>query len=120
MPSKLFGTACATGNWMAASSGGNTRSIAIADFVCAERSLVIELDGGQHLQQQGYDEQRTRHLQANGYRVLRFWNNDVLVNIENVLEAVLEALASPGPSPQPSPRRGEGAKSSARSTGVNK
>ena len=44
-----------------------------------------------------------------GYRVLRFWNNDVLTNMEGLLEVLLEALASPGPSPQPSPRRGEGA-----------
>lgn len=76
----------------------------VVDFVCTERLLVVELDGGQHAEQQDYDEQRTRHLQAKGYRVLRFWNNDVLTNIESVLEVVIEALASPGPSPQPSPR----------------
>ena len=57
-----------------------------------------------------YDDARTRYLQDKGYRVLRFWNNDVLMNIESVLEAVMEALASSGPSPQPSPRRGEGAR----------
>ena len=80
----------------------------VADLVCVERMLIVELDGGQHLDQQDYDEARTRHLQSKGYRVLRFWNNDVLTNIERVLEVLVEALASPGPSPQPSPRRGEG------------
>jgi very-short-patch-repair endonuclease len=65
--------------------------------------LVIELDGGQHLEQQDDDQARTRHLQAKGYRVLRFWNNDVLTNIESVLEVLIKALASPGPSPQRSP-----------------
>ncbi|MGN2242581.1 endonuclease domain-containing protein [Frateuria sp. GZRR33] len=82
----------------------------VVDFVCSERMLVVELDGSQHFDQQDYDEARTRYLQAKGYRVLRFWNNDVLTNIESVLEAAVEALASPGPSPRPSPRRGEGAK----------
>ena len=91
----------------------------VVDFACTERMLVVEIDGGQHLEQQDYDDARTRHLQPKGYRVLRFWNNDVLTNIESVLEAVISALASPGPSPQPSPRRGEGAKGAARSTGVN-
>jgi very-short-patch-repair endonuclease len=80
----------------------------VVDFVCTEGMLVVELDGGQHLEQQEYDQARTRCLQARGYRVLRFWNNDVLTNIESVLEAVMEALASPGPSPQPSPRLDQG------------
>jgi len=86
----------------------------VVDFVCTERMLVVELDGGQHLDRQDYDKARTRRLQAKGYRVLRFWNNDVLTTIESVLEVLVEALASPGSSPQRSPpslRRdgGEGA-----------
>ena len=81
----------------------------IVDFVCPDASLIVELDGGQHVDQVVYDERRTLELQTMGYRVLRFWNNDVLANLESVLEVLLEALASPGPSPQPSPRRGEGA-----------
>jgi very-short-patch-repair endonuclease len=81
----------------------------IADFVCPDAALIVELDGGQHGDQQIYDERRTSELQAMGYRVLRFWNNDLLTNIDGVLEVILEALASPSPSPQPSPRRGEGA-----------
>ena len=81
----------------------------IVDFVCPDVCLIVELDGGQHGDQLIYDERRTLELEAMGYRVLRFWNNDVLTNIDGVLEAILEALASPDPSPQPSPRRGAGA-----------
>ena len=73
-----------------------------------DAQLIVELDGGQHADQLIYDERRTLELQAMGYRVLRFWNNDVLASLESVLEVLLEALASPGPSPQPS-LEGEGA-----------
>ena len=81
----------------------------IADFACPDAALIVELDSGQHGEQQAYDEARTHKLETIGYRVLRFWDNDVLANIDGVLEVILEALASPGPSPQPSPRWGEGA-----------
>ena len=94
----------------------------MVDFICTERMLVVELDGSQHLEQQDYDDVRTRYLQANGYRVLRFWNNDVLTNIESVLEAVTEALASPGTSPSHflHLQKGMGEpKGNARSIGVN-
>jgi very-short-patch-repair endonuclease len=75
----------------------------IVDFVCAEAMLIVELDGGQHAEQQKYDDRRTRHLEAKGYRVLRFWNNDALMKIENVLEVILASLASPAPHPDPLP-----------------
>ena len=75
----------------------------IADFACTEALLIVELDGGQHADQVNYDEHRTRHLQARGYRVLRFWNNDVLTNIEGVLTVILGSLASPAPHPDPLP-----------------
>ncbi|PXV54697.1 Very-short-patch-repair endonuclease [Dyella jiangningensis] len=81
----------------------------IVDFVCPDAGLIVELDGGQHGDQVIYDEHRTLELQATGYKLLRFWNNDVLKNTDSVLEAILEALASPDPSPRPSPWRGEGA-----------
>src|SRR4030067_3471325 len=55
----------------------------ILDFVCLEYKLVIEVDGGQHGQQAGYDENRTQELHAAGFRVLRFWNNEVLKEIED-------------------------------------
>ncbi|EIM00488.1 endonuclease domain-containing protein [Rhodanobacter denitrificans] len=75
----------------------------IVDFVCSEAMLIVELDGGQHAEQVGYDERRTRYLQAKGYRVLRFWNNEALMNIESVLGVILEVVASPAPHPSPLP-----------------
>jgi len=63
--------------------------------------LIIELDGAQHLDQQEYDAERTAFLSAKGYRVLRFWNNDVLGNLDGVLVRILEAL-NPDPT-LPSP-----------------
>ncbi len=60
----------------------------ILDFVCLENKLVIEVDGGQHEQQAWYDENRTQKLQAAGFRVLRFWNNEVLKEIESVKEKI--------------------------------
>ena len=75
----------------------------IVDFVCVDAMLVIELDGGQHAEQQEYDGRRTRYLQAKGYRVLRFWNNEALTKMESVLEVILEAVASPPPQPDPLP-----------------
>ncbi|MDE3061267.1 MAG: DNA repair protein RecO [Pseudomonadota bacterium] len=74
----------------------------IADFVCPDKKLVIELDGGQHAEQMEYDARRTEFLEQEGYQVLRFWNNDVFGNIGGVLEKIVEALQSP------SPCRGEG------------
>jgi len=69
----------------------------IVDFVSLERRLILEIDGGQHNERKGRreDRERTEWLQAKGYRVLRFWNNDVLMNMEGVLERILEALAHP-------------------------
>ena len=64
----------------------------IVDFVCFERRLIVEVDGGQHAEQAPYDEQRTRWLEAQGYLVLRFWNNDVLANTEAVAQAILDAV----------------------------
>jgi very-short-patch-repair endonuclease len=63
----------------------------IVDFVCIEHRLVIEADGGQHLDSD-YDARRTAWLEAREWRVLRFWNNDILANTEGVQEAVLLEL----------------------------
>ena len=60
----------------------------IVDFVTPSRKLVIELDGGQHADAVDYDAARTRYLERQGYRVLRFWNHDCLGRMENVLEAI--------------------------------
>lgn len=64
----------------------------ILDFACIEAGLAIEVDGGQHNEMQINDDQRTALLEAQGWKVLRFWNNEVLQNIEGVLEKVLNAL----------------------------
>jgi len=61
----------------------------IVDFICLERKVVIELDGGQHADQKAYDDHRTRVLEKDGFKVIRFWNNDVLNNLEGVLETIL-------------------------------
>src|SRR5215207_4669391 len=64
----------------------------IVDFCSPRKKLIIELDGSQHLEQQDYDEERTKYLEAHGYRVLRFWNNDVMNNTEFVLQVIWNAL----------------------------
>jgi very-short-patch-repair endonuclease len=64
----------------------------IVDFVCLETKLIIELDGSQHFDRKLYDEARTLELQKEGFMVLRFWNNDVLLNIEGVLEVIRNQL----------------------------
>ncbi|MDB5621117.1 endonuclease domain-containing protein [Tardiphaga sp.] len=63
----------------------------ICDFVCREQCIVVEVDGGQHLESKR-DEERDLYLTAQGYRVMRFWNNDVLSNIDGVLMVLDEAL----------------------------
>ena len=75
----------------------------IVDFASRKTKLVIELDGGQHDWQQASDTARTRRIEAAGYRVLRFWNNDVLGNLEGVLAEIQRALP---PTPDPSPQGG--------------
>jgi very-short-patch-repair endonuclease len=74
----------------------------IVDFVCFEAMLVIEADGGQHLEQANEDRRRTAYLESMGYRVLRFWNNEILCDIESVLGKI-HAFLIDIPSPQPSP-----------------
>jgi len=71
----------------------------VVDFCCASGKLVIELDGGQHAAQASHDAERTQALSAMGYLVLRFWNNDVLSNIDGVLEDILLTLSKATPVP---------------------
>jgi very-short-patch-repair endonuclease len=65
----------------------------VCDFICRERRLIVEVDGGQHAESQR-DIHRTAFLEAEGYRVIRFWNDDVLGNIEGVLHLISEALTT--------------------------
>jgi very-short-patch-repair endonuclease len=64
----------------------------IADFVCREKKVVIEIDGSQHIDAAEYDQQRTEQLGSLGYSVLRFWNNDVFNNIEVVLNTIVSFI----------------------------
>ena len=79
-----------------------------ADFASHQLKLVIEVDGGQHAHNTS-DETRTRYLEANGYRVLRFWNNEVLENMSGVLATIDTAIpADRPPTPDPSPPQAGG------------
>ena len=64
------------------------------DFACFAGRLIIELDGGQHAEAGEYDRARTRFIEAQGYRVTRFWNNEVMENVDGVLETIASALSS--------------------------
>ena len=82
----------------------------IVDFACLEARLIVEADGGQHSDSEA-DEHRTAELQRQGWRVLRFWNNEVLQNRAGVLRTIAEGLgpwASAYPHPNPPPQAGEG------------
>jgi very-short-patch-repair endonuclease len=76
----------------------------IVDFVCFENRVVVELDGGQHAGRSISDEKRTRWLEAQGFHVVRFWNHEVLTDVEVVLTVINQALGfaeSPHPVPPP-------------------
>jgi very-short-patch-repair endonuclease len=76
----------------------------IVDFICVEAKLVVETDGGQPAEQADADKLRTQYFEDAGDRVLRFWNNDVLQNLDGVLETIAGELSIKTPSPQPSPQ----------------
>ena len=83
----------------------------IADFVCQQHRLIVEADGGQHSESIA-DDRRTAFLESKGYRVLRFWNNDILSNLDGVAGVIAAALSTPHPAralrESPSPSGGEG------------
>jgi len=64
----------------------------ICDFACLEAFIIVELDGSQHVEQSDYDGRRDTFLRSRGFRVLRFWNHDVLRNTASVLDTIFEAL----------------------------
>jgi len=75
----------------------------IVDFACLSHRLLIEIDGSQHGERMAYDQARTRWLESRGYRVVRFWNGDMLRDADGVVEAIWRALSEtphPGPPPQ--------------------
>ena len=64
----------------------------IPDFCCPKAKVIIELDGGHHLEQEDYDAERTKYLESQGYKVIRFWNNDVINDIDSVIRTIQFAL----------------------------
>ena len=70
----------------------------IVDFLCEDPPIIIELDGGQHMEQERYDKTRTNWLQANGFLVLRFWNNAIAENLEGVLENLFSTIEKSRPA----------------------
>jgi very-short-patch-repair endonuclease len=68
----------------------------IVDFCCLKHRLVIEVDGGQHADEEGKDAARTARLEAHGFKVIRFWTDDVLRNLEGVTTSIAEALRESG------------------------
>ena len=79
----------------------------IVDFICHEKRLIVEVDGGQHAEQTDYDHERDAWLRQQGYQVLRVWNHEVMHQIDAVLEQIRLIVVSPSP-PAPLPRAGEG------------
>ncbi len=77
----------------------------IADFCCVERGLVVELDGGQHAFNVAEDSKRSEFLGDYGYRVLRFWDNEVMENIEAAVQHIANVLNAPHPYPLPDRER---------------
>jgi len=64
----------------------------VCDFICLEAKLIVELDGSQHAEREGYDANRDDFMRSYGYRVVRFWNGDVLTRTEIVVETIFDAL----------------------------
>jgi very-short-patch-repair endonuclease len=79
----------------------------VADFMCLKERLVVEVDGGQHAVRQDQDAKRTRWLESQGFRVLRFWNNEVFGNLAGVAEVIRASLRDT-PHPDPPPQGGRG------------
>lgn len=77
----------------------------IVDFTCLTARLVVEVDGGQHAES-ARDERRDAYLRAQGFRILRFWNNEIFDNEEGVAARLSDALQSPLPNPSPAEGRG--------------
>ena len=66
----------------------------IPDFCSPKAKLIIEMDGSQHLDQHEYDEERTKYFESIGYKVIRFWNNSVMKDIDSVIRAIIQAMES--------------------------
>jgi len=92
MQNSISGKGSSAARSLQQSFAANSRSAPTSDFVCFELRIVVEVDGGQHAEQVSFDEERTRWLETRGYRVLRFWNNDVLANTDAVAQTIFDAV----------------------------
>jgi very-short-patch-repair endonuclease len=90
----------------------------IVDFVCLEKRLIIELDGGQHAERKDYDSKRDAWLRDQGFIVFRFWNHNVLQNIESVADRIYQTVKNT-PFLSPSPQGGRMQKPTATYDGYN-
>jgi very-short-patch-repair endonuclease len=90
----------------------------IVDFVCFEKRVVVEVDGGQHAEQVTLDAARERRLRNEGFTILRFWNHDVLKNIEAVKEVIFRNLSNT-PYLNPSPQGGRRPRRKPKAVGTN-
>jgi len=82
----------------------------VVDFVCIEQRVIVEVDGGQHINQAKYDVRRANYLNRIGFTVLRYWDDDALLRTEDVLENILMHMATikrASPHPNPLPASGE-------------
>lgn len=85
----------------------------VVDFICQQAKLIVELDGGQHVDRRGYDQNRDRWLASQGYRIFRIWNHEWSLHPDAVLEELWVLLHDSRPSPPaPPPRWGRGDPSS--------
>jgi very-short-patch-repair endonuclease len=78
----------------------------IVDFVCLETKLIVEIDGSQHIEQEQDDIRRTKYLNSLGYEVVRFWNHEILLYIDNVLDDIHHRLITPSPQPREGAAKG--------------
>jgi very-short-patch-repair endonuclease len=93
MRKRCFGLGCVLVSWVVGVSRSNFPSaLRWWDFACRSAKLVVELDGGQHAVAPDDDAERTRLIEAHGYRVIRYWNNEVMQNLDGVLEDILKHL----------------------------
>ena len=79
----------------------------VVDFVHFGARLIIEADGGQH-DEAPHDARRDAWLHSQGFKVMRFWNNEIMSNLDGILVTVMAAVSERSPLPRPSPARGEG------------
>ena len=93
MPKSTSGRNCAAAFRKQSFAARHRSAAYFADFLSFRHKLIVEADGGQHAERTEQDQRRTAYLEGEGFTVLRFWNTDILVNTEGVLQQIAEALS---------------------------